>query len=64
METLRLEEEAEIAVAKAQAINEEFNLGVETINLPNEDLGERIHQYVHSQSVEEGNILTLIVNLM
>ncbi len=57
METLRLEEEAEIAVAKAQAIDEEFNLGgLETINLPNEDPGERTHQYVHSQSVKEYNI--------
>ena len=57
METLRLEEEAEIAVTKAQAIDEEFNLGgLETINLPNEDPGERTHQYVHSQSVKEYNI--------
>ncbi len=57
METLRLEEEAEIAVAKAQAIDEEFNLGgLENINLPNEDPDERTHQYVHSQSIEECNI--------
>ena len=47
MEALRLQEEAEIAVAKAPAIDEELNLGgLETINLPSKEPSERTHQYV------------------
>ena len=49
IEALHLEEEAEIAVAKDQAIDEEHNLGgLETINLPNKEPSERTRQYVHS----------------
>ncbi|XP_028407859.1 uncharacterized protein LOC114530488 [Dendronephthya gigantea] len=57
METLRLEEEAEIAVTKAQAIDQELNLGEpEQIDLPEEDPSERTHRYVHSQTVEGQNL--------
>ena len=60
MEALRLEEEAAVAVAKAQAIDNELSLldnrEPGNLHLPVEDLIERAQNYVNSQHFEEPNV--------
>ena len=61
METLRLEEEAAVAVAKAQAIDDELSLvdnqEPKHLNLlPVENLVERTEHYVNSKQFEEPNL--------
>ena len=59
MESLRLEEEAAVAVAKAQAIDKELSLedhqDPEHFDLPQDDLAERVQNYINSQRFEESN---------
>ena len=60
MESLRLEEEAAVAVAKAQAIGKELSLEEnqepEPPDLPRDDPLERAQCYVNSQHFEEPNL--------
>jgi hypothetical protein len=59
MESLRLEEEAAVAVAKAQAIDKELSLedhqDPEHFDLPQDDPAERVQNYINSQRFEESN---------
>ena len=59
MEALRLEEEAAVAVAKAQAIDNELSLldnqEPGNLHLPVEESIERAQNYVNSQNFEEPN---------
>jgi hypothetical protein len=59
MESLRLEEEAAVAVAKAQAIDKELSLedhqDPEHFDLPQDDPAERVQNYINSQHFEESN---------
>ncbi|CAB4036588.1 Hypothetical predicted protein, partial [Paramuricea clavata] len=60
MESLLLEEEAAVAVAKAQAIDKELSLvdhqDPEHFDLPQDDPAERVQNYINSQRFEESNI--------
>ena len=51
MESLRAEQEAAVAVARAKAIDEELglNLDFQTIDLPIEDSNKRVQQFIDSQ---------------
>ena len=51
LESLRAEQEAAVAVARAKAIDEELglNLDFQTIDLPIEDSNKRVQQFIDSQ---------------
>jgi hypothetical protein len=59
IESLRLEEDAAVAVAKSQAIYKELSLedhqDLEHFDPPQDDPAERIQNYINSQRFEESS---------